>query len=147
MSARLEIGRSRTIVVSPRPLFVSCGIEVRAGERYLLRAEGRWQDGRMRPCGPEGWTVPGLGWARRWNRLPGANWFVLCACLGTALQTSRAVAPQCDWTIEADQARLAGSAPVLLQAFANDWPGRYANNREVPADRGGPMRLTVERVA
>jgi hypothetical protein len=132
----LAPGASRDIEVDPRPLFVPSGIALSPRERYVFAASGYWKDA-WKVCGPTGWKLWPL---QRFNRLPGVAFFCLCGCLGDNLAQAFAIGAGCEWTVPA------GVAPGCeLQFFANDWPSRYGNNRALPPEAGGPLRVRVMR--
>ena len=114
------------------------GVHVKPGERYSLRAAGKWRDLFIR-CDADGYPterVPALtrGLMRRFEpkrRSPAEQWFCLMGALveddsrifriGTVLR---------DWSPE--------QAGELL-CFANDVPFAYLNNF-------GSIELTVQRL-
>ena len=129
-----------TVEVDPRDLYGPTGIEIVPGARYRFEAEGQWRDAWI-TCGPEGW--PGL-LLEAWNRLPWRHVFLLCAAVGKTLEHAFPVGTGCEWTAPAEAAHWAERE---LYFFANDWPNRYDNNRPLPPEEGGPLRVTVTRLA
>jgi len=146
MKQRLSIGANHALELDPKHLFIPTGVFVQAGERYRLSASGKWQDW-FKDCDAKGWTLFGMGWLRRYNRFRGANWFALIACVGANDKTCRLIGTQDEIDItDADHA-LEGTDPIQLNVFANDWPCMYFNNKVASVKKGGPMRLTITRLA
>ncbi len=127
--------------VDPRPLFVPSGILVSPGERYGFVAAGKWKDGWRPPCGPKGWP----GWLlQARNRLPGHRFFLLCGTVGEDLAQAFPIGERREWSVpEAVGER----SDRQLFLFANDWPSFYHNNRVVPPEQGGPLTVTITRLA
>jgi len=146
MSLRIAIGESHFIELDPKPLFIPTGLAVQEGERYRLYACGKWKDW-LTVCDAKGWTQLGMGWLRRYNRFPDAHWFALIACIGATEKTSRLIGLQAEIDVSAADRLLAGTDPLQLYVFANDWPSMYFNNKIASAEEGGPMRLTITRLA
>lgn len=146
MSLRLNVGASHSRELDPALLFIPTGVFVQPGECYQLTADGRWKDGRI-VCDADGWTIPGLGWLRRRNRLPGVNWFALVVCVGETTRTARLVGRSGELVVTEQDCLSVDGEPAQLFAFANDWPSRYSNNKVIDAGKGGPMRLTIGRLA
>jgi hypothetical protein len=145
-STRLPFGQSRTLGLHPRPLFIPTGFTVMPGERYRLSATGQWKDW-FRLCDAEGWKPPAPAFVRRRNRVPGANTFLLCACIGQTTRTAHSVGRWAEITIAVDDCAPDGQRPAVLYVFANDWACLYWNNKMASPQEGGPMILTIERTA
>lgn len=137
-------GASHTLNLDPAHLFIDTGVQVLAGETYQLQAEGMWKDARL-IVDANGWTRFGIGWLRRFNRMPNVNWFTLIACIGRNLNTARAIGKSQVITITTQDQP--DAAPQALTVFANDWPSRYDNNFIASPEEGGPMRLTITRLS
>lgn len=143
MSVQLTPSSSRRVDIDPAELFIDTAIQVRAGEIYHLQADGQWKDWYS-VVDANGWTLPGIGWLRRYNRVPGVNWFALIACVGHELRTARVIGKSEVITVTPNDLR---SADVqTLTVFANDWPCMYWNNKRATAEEGGPMWLTITRL-
>lgn len=141
MNAHLEPGDSREVEVDPALPYVPTGLLVVTGERYVFAAGGRWKDGWLPACGPDGWRG---GFLERWNRLPRQPFFLLCGTLDEGDGRAFGIGRGREWTVPAGPA---GGAEARLFLFANDWPSRYANNHALPAARGGPLRVRIGRLA
>jgi hypothetical protein len=149
MSAReLDIGESRVVTVDPTRPFVPTGVLTTAGQRLRFSAAGLWKDGSAPACDAAGWNRWYASALRRFNRIPGRNYFELCATLGPTLNTARAIGLAAEWAISSADIAAAGTAAesgLEVFLFANDWPSRYGNNRALPESEGGPMRATILR--
>ncbi|MCF8151168.1 MAG: hypothetical protein K9K30_00585 [Burkholderiaceae bacterium] len=136
----LAIGTSLSLPVDPRPFFVPSGLNVAPGERYRFTASGKWQDW-FRITTATGWKLWPL---QRWNRVPGAAFFCLCGCVGQNDRDAFVIGAGLDWTVPDS---IAGFDDKQLNFFANDWPGSYGNNLALPPEKGGPLTVTVTRLA
>ena len=146
MSLRIAIGESHSIELDPKPLFIQTRLVVQEGERYRLYACGKWKDW-LTVCDAKGWTLFGMGWLRCYNRFRGANSFALMTCVGANDKTCRLIGLQAEIAVSAADRLLAGTDPLQLYVFANDWPCMYFNNKIASAEEGGPLRFTVTRLA
>ena len=146
MNQRLAIGENHSLELDPKHLFIPTGVFVQAGESYRLSARGKWKDS-YRVCDASGWTQLGIGWLRRYNRFRGANWFALIACIGATEKSCRLIGNQSEIDIKDSDHLLEGTDPLQLYVFANDWPRMYFNNKVASAAEGGPMLLSVTRLA
>ena len=135
----LEVGEWRIIgEVCPREKFFPTSVLLTPGATYEISAVGLWKDQWIR-TGPEGWWFPPF---HPFNRIPWRRMFVLSGSVGPTLQHAFVIGRETSWT-----------APMLLpegmsaelQLFPNDWDSKYNNNRSLPSDQGGPMRVTIQR--
>lgn len=128
----MNIGETRTVVVLAKPHWNLTGIVLTAGERYSMRAEGRWVDWFI-PHGPEG--DPSENFYMRafepLRRMKSENWFELIGALNSDIATAFSIGKGCDETAQ---------ATGELTCFANDVEGFYFNNY-------GQVTLTVTRTA
>lgn len=130
---------THTLEVDPRVFFVATSLRVKAGERYRFTAGGKWRDGN-RVVGPKGWSL----WPfSRWNRVPGVPLFCLCGAVGEDDRQAFAIGEQFEWQVPADVGDLTDRQ---LYLFANDWPSRYGNNRPLRPEKGGPLRVVIQRL-
>ncbi len=137
---QVAIGTSLTVSVDPRPFFVPTGIEVDPGQRYSFTASGKWKDW-FRIVGPEGWKLWPLHLR---NRVPRAAFFCLCGCVGNDDHDAFSIGASCAWQVPVT---IAGLPDNQLYLFANDWRSRYGNNHALPPDKGGPLNVTITRLA
>ncbi len=126
--------------VDPRERYVETHLSVHPGERYRFSATGKWKDGFMSPCGPEGW---GGGALTRFARVKGQPFFRLCASIGKDDHTAFAVDTTQPWTVP-DITPPNGDRQLYL--FANDLWLMYWNNRALTEEEGGPLRVTITRL-
>ncbi len=150
MTMRLSVGANHRLELDPIHPFIPTTVEVQPGEKYRLQTSGTWKDSSI-VCDANGWRhihVGGaridVGWWRRFNRVPGVDWFVLIACIGQTVNTARTIGT--DGEIVVGRQDIANGVSTELFVFANDWPSRYRNNKVASAKEGGPMRLTITRV-
>jgi hypothetical protein len=136
--SRLEIQETVSRPVTPTELFVPTHIEVAPGERYAFVARGLWRDAVL-TRGPNGWTSP----LKRWNRLRGQPFFMLCGCIGTDEATAFPIGERCDWFVPPIDA----GVDHHLHLFANDWRCMYWNNHDLPPEKGGPLTVSITRIA
>lgn len=137
--SELQPGQSLTIDVDPGLLHVPTGIAVRAGEQYSFSATGKWKDWYI-VCDHRGW---GRGWFTRLPRVPGQPFFRLCGCVGKQDGGAFAIDMTRPWTVPDIRP---SEDDTQLYLFANDIRWMYWNNRVLPKEQGGPMRVTVARV-
>ncbi len=126
--------------VDPAVHYVSTDLLVTPGASYRFIAYGRWRDWWI-TCGPDGW--PGL-FLEAGCRLPWKHFFLLCGCIGEDLRFAFPIGSHRDWTAPPAEAL---GPDRELRLFANDWPGRYGNNRELSPLQGGPLFLTITRIS
>jgi hypothetical protein len=130
---------SKTIQVDPREYHVPTGIILKSGQRYAFTATGEWKDW-TKTCDHRGWHH---GWMTRFARVKGASLFQLCGAIGKNDRTLFAIDTRQTWTVPD---ALPTDDDQQLYLFANDWRIMYFNNRELPPEEGGPMRVTITRV-
>ncbi len=149
MDARiLDVGTSVVIEVDPALSFIATGVLVMPGQRLRLTASGLWKDGRLAPCDASGWNRWYASALRRFNRVSGQNYMMLCASLGRDLRSARAIGCTGEWAVAlVDLPSGQEETGAELFLFANDWPSRYGNNRVVEESDGGPMRVVVSRLS
>jgi hypothetical protein len=139
-AAELQPGAMATVpAVCPGERYFPTGVLVTPGATYQIEAQGHWQDGWIR-VGPNGW--PGL-LLEAWNRLRWKPFFLLSGAIGPSEEHLFAIGRSRRWsapTIHAPE------ADRQLYLFANDWPGMLENNRSVPDEKGGPLRVTIKRL-
>ena len=131
---------SRTIRVDPRELHVPTGITLKPGQHYTFTATGKWKDW-FKTCDHRGWHH---GWMTRFARVKGAPLFQLCGAIGRDDRNLFVIDTSQPWTVPDN---LPAGDDQQLYLFANDWRMMYLNNRELPPEEGGPMRVTITRVA
>lgn len=112
------------------------GPEVAPGQRYEFPATGKWQDGWIPPCDPNGWWGGPL---QAFNRMPWKRLFLLCGTVGEDDTLAFTIGVEREWVAPAE---VAGLTDRRLFLFANDWRSRYHNNRIVPPEKGGPLTVT-----
>lgn len=137
----LAVRTSLLVAVDPQKLFVPTGLLVSPGQHYRFTATGLWRDG--------GKTVDADGWICRplqsFNRLPGAHFFVLRGCVGVDVANAFAIGKEKPaWSVPETVANLPDRQ---LHLFANDWRCMYFNNHALSADEGGPLKVTITRLA
>lgn len=131
---------SPTVEVDPRDLYCPSGIEIAPGARYRFEAAGKWKDSWI-TCGPEGWHGLLL---EAGNRLPWRRVFLLCGTVGKSLQRAFPIGAGREWTAPTDDAL---GPDRQLYFFANDWPSKYDNNHPLSPKQGGPLRVSITRLA
>lgn len=136
----LTVGASHSLSVHPRPLFVPSGLVVAPGERYSFVASGKWKDW-FHKTDAKGWQFLNL---QHWCRVPDVPFFFLCGCVGEDDQQAFAIGAELEWTVPE---AVAACADKQLNLFANDWPGRYGNNHELPPEKDGPLMVAITRLA
>jgi lipid-A-disaccharide synthase-like uncharacterized protein len=114
--------------VDPKNMNYPTDIFVNGGVKYLLIAEGCWNDSFL-AAGPTGWGPAWQWWTKR-NRMPGQPVFMLCGNIGKQVEDEQLVfgigykrfwtAPEKVNELEPDERK--------LYLFANDWRNRYDNN-------------------
>lgn len=139
-AAELSPGAMATVPsVCPAERYFPTGVRLTPGATYQIEAQGRWADGWIR-IGPNGW--PGL-LLEAWNRLPWKRFFLLGGAIGRSEAQLFPIGQSQRWTAPST---LAPGEDRELYLFANDWPGMLHNNRSVPDDQGGPLRVTITRL-
>lgn len=142
---QLSVGDSRTVVVDPTQKYSPTTVWVGPGEHYGFQASGKWRDGWLPACNADGWSgfysIVGV-FARLVSRVPAAQMFQLCACLDQNEQRSFAIGSAREWRAPQD---LESAQELFL--FANDWPTAYDNNIALPPEEGGPLKVTITRLA
>ena len=128
----MNFGETVTSQIQARIFWNKTGIQVVAGQRYLMTASGCWVDFFLRH-GPDG--DPSNSWYLRLfeskRRLPTENWFVLAGALDSNSATAFRIGSRFEY---------APQATGELTCFANDVPGFYWNN-------WGHVTLSVTRSA
>lgn len=136
----LEVGATITIpAVCPAERYFPTGILVTPGASYQISAQGTWQDGWIK-VGPAGWHGLVL---EAWNRLAWKPFFLLGGAIGASERQLFAIGMGRRW--QAPFTLVEGS-DLQLYLFANDWPGKYGNNRAVAETAGGPLRVSIRRL-
>lgn len=125
--------------VCPAERYFPTGVLLTPGATYQIDAQGLWQDGWIR-VGPEGW--PGL-LLQAWNRLRWRPFFFLGGSMGPSEHHLFPIGRGRLWTAPT---AVPPDADRQLYLFANDWPGMLHNNRTVPDEEGGPLRVTISRI-
>ena len=139
-SAELLPGAMVTVpAVCPAERYFPTGVLLTPGATYQIDAQGRWQDGWIR-IGPNGW--PGL-MLEAWNRLPWKRFFLLGGAIGRSEAHQFPIGQSRRWSAPST---LSQGDKSELYLFANDWPGMLHNNRSVPVDKGGPLRVSITRL-
>jgi hypothetical protein len=138
--AELQPGAMATVpAVCPAERYFPTGVLLTPGATYQIDSQGLWRDGWIR-VGPEGW--PGL-LLQAWNRLHWQPFFQLGGAIGPSEQHLFSIGRGRRWTAPTT---LPPVADRQLYLFANDWPGMLHNNRSVPDEDGGPLRVTISRL-
>lgn len=136
----LGVGEWRILPeVCPRETFFPTSVLVTPGATYRISAAGLWRDLWI-TVGPEGWWFPPL---HPFNRLPWRRMFVLSGSVGPSRKHTFVIGRLTTWTVPQDLPP--GSAEQLM-LFPNDWESKYDNNRALSSSRGGPMRVSIERL-
>lgn len=116
----MKIGQRVTMEICARNFWNKTGIQLLAGQRYLMTADGHWIDFFIRHK-PDG--DPSNSWYLRLfeskRRLPRENWFVLAGALDSNPSTAFRIGLHCEYI---------APATGELTCFANDVPGFYWNN-------------------
>lgn len=136
----LTHGESITLDVDPCTLYTPAGIKVQPGQSFSFTANGKWKDWFI-PCDYRGW---GGGWLTRFARVKGQPLFRLCASIGKDDCTAFPVDTSQRWTVP-DSLPPDGDRQLFL--FANDLRWMYWNNRALGEAEGGPLRVSMKRVA
>jgi hypothetical protein len=123
--ALLPAGAPVTVRVDARCEWNPTGVILERGARYRLKVTQvleRWADGRQRASDlRSGWLyAAGGSVVQRWARAPDVPMYALVGAQG---HESRS------FFIVGEEAELTAVAGEELLFFANDWPGRYHNNR------------------
>jgi hypothetical protein len=128
----MNIGETHTALILAKPHWNLTGIQLIAGERYAMSADGRWVDWFI-PYGPEGGPSNSfyLKAFEPLRRMKDENWFELIGALNSDIGTAFPIGKDCDYVAPADGE---------LTGFANDVEGFYFNNY-------GQVTLTVVRTA
>lgn len=128
----MKVGEMRTVDVHARERWNDTGIEMVAGGRYLMTAEGTWLDWHT-PAGPAGYPSPNLLFRLFAFRLRKrhANWFALMGAPDRDRARSFVIGAHHEYVCDRDSA---------LSCFANDVSLMYFNNH-------GTVALTVKRTA
>jgi hypothetical protein len=113
---------------------------VTPGATYRISAVGRWKDWWI-ISGPEGYWLPLVpaGNRLRWKRM-----FVLSGSVGRGSALRFVIGRSREW--QAPES-LPEDGDRRLYLFPNDWEGMYHNNRMVPAEKGGPLRVSIRRIS
>ncbi len=94
------------------------GIELEAGRKYGLRAEGHWWDAFIR-CSAAGYRNTLFRALENHRRVPGSDWFALIGSIDRD--------PAATFEI-GTELLLTAPRTGRLWCFANDLPGMYWNN-------------------
>lgn len=136
----LDVGATITIAaVCPAERYFPTGVVVTPGASYQISAQGTWQDGWIK-VGPDGWNGLVL---QAWNRLAWKPFFLLGGAIGASERQLFAIGVGRRWKAPST---LAETSDRQLYLFANDWPGKYSNNRAVADTAGGPLRVSIRRL-
>ena len=139
-SVELLPGAMATVpAVCPAEKYFPTGVMLTPGATYQIDAQGLWMDWWIK-VGPEGW--PGL-LLQAWNRLRWKPFFMLVGSIGKSDDHLIPIGRGRRW-IAPSTLRLDSDRNLYL--FANDWLGLLHNNRSVPDDEGGPLRVTISRI-
>ena len=130
----------KEIEVDPRNPNFPTGIEVEADTQYFFLAEGCWKDWFIE-CGPNGWGPKWNPLAYN-NRIKWQRFFLLCGNVGKDDQNAFCIGDKYTWRVPLEVKKL---DDLQLYLFANDWENRYANNKPLDSDRGGPLKVTIFR--
>jgi hypothetical protein len=136
----LSVQESRQMPVDPGALYCPTGLKVAPGQRCWFLASGKWRDGWLCTCGPNGW--PG-GPFEAFNRLPWHRFFLLCGTVGEDDARAFPIGEGREWWVPE---AAGGLDDRRLFLFANDWRGFYFNNHAVPPEKGGPLTVTITRL-
>lgn len=122
--AELQPGAMATVpAVCPAERYFPTGVLLTPGATYQIDSQGLWRDG--------------------WNRLHWQPFFQLGGAIGPSEQHLFSIGRGRRWTAPTT---LPPDADRQLYLFANDWPGMLHNNRSVPDEDGGPLRVTISRL-
>lgn len=135
--AELPIGNEIEIVVDPGNRYHPTGLLVTIGEQYRFEAHGMWKDA-SRICSPEGWSAWWTFLVKPWSRLPGKKFFYLCGNVNRDECTNFPIGSRAEKTMEI--------ADGQLYMFANDLWYFYGNNRALPPEQDGPMKVKIRRI-
>lgn len=136
----LKPGAMATIpAVCPAERYFPTGVILTPGATYQIDAQGRWQDLWFR-VGPNGWAGLLL---EAGNRLPWQRFFLLAGAIGRSEAQLFPIGQSRRWTAPG---KLLEGENRQLYLFANDWNGMLHNNRSVPDDKGGPLRVSITRI-
>lgn len=142
--AELKVGEWLIVAnVCPQARYFPSGLILTPGATYEISATGRWKDGFLPATGPEGW--PGL-LLEGANRIPWRRMVSLAASVG---RSERRLVSIGRLARLSTPPQLGSPEDRRLYLFANDWPWRpfYANNRDLDAANGGPMRVSIRRLS
>lgn len=135
----LQVGAIAQSEVDAREMWNATGVLVENGGAYevtVLEITEEWKDASVKSDPQEGWTgavAKTIGLlARAFARDPCSPMYALVAARGRAEKAFTFVGRKGVVTGSSAQA-------VELLLFANDWPGRYANNF-------GRLKVQVKRV-
>ncbi len=137
ITAKLSVGQETEIVVDPYNRYHPTGLQVTMGEQYRFEAKGKWADASQR-CGPDGWSAWWTFTVKPFSRLPGKNLFYLCGNVNCDERSNFPIGSCAEKTIEV--------AAGQLYLFANDLWYFYGNNRELPPEEEGPMKVKIRRI-
>ena len=128
----MNIGESANSQIRARLHWNETGIQLVAGEQYLITASGEWVDFFIKH-GPDGDPSPNA-YMRSFEsqrRMPNEFWFALIGGLDSNLETAFLIGSRCQYTaVKSGQ----------LCCFANDVDWFYWNN-------WGSVSMTVTRSA
>ena len=140
LPGELDVGATITIpAVCPAERYFPTGVLVTPGASYQISAQGKWQDGWIK-VGAGGWN--GL-FLEAWNRLAWKPFFLLGGAIGASERQLFPIGAGRTWKAPIS---LAEKNNRQLYLFANDWPGKYGNNRAVADSAGGPLRVSIRRL-
>jgi hypothetical protein len=133
----LPAGQPVTVTVDARCEWNPTGVILERGARYNLkvtRFTEDWQDWRADSDLETGWSAM-YGWGGRqlqhWARAPR---FPMYALIGAQGREERS------FFVVGRETNLTAAAGEELLLFANDWPGRYNNNR-------GCVQLQIQKLS
>lgn len=132
---------SIVVKVNPSVLHYPTGLIVEADEQYTFQAEGHWLDW-FKSCGPNGWG-PKRNPLAFFNRKRLKPFFLLCGNVGRDDDHAFCIGENYKWTVPPEVKDLEDRQ---LYLFANDWYCMYWNNKPLPKERGGPLKVTISRL-
>lgn len=124
---KLGIGEEATFEVDAQLEWNPSQVDLDAGQSYEIRAKVKpdteWKDAGVESSLSKGWNWPSraIGWLAR--RKARARHLPMYSLVGAIDQDGAT------FFLIGDGTRLVAPKAGELQAFANDWPGRYENNQ------------------
>ena len=132
----LSIGEETTFPVDAWKEWNPSGIQVVAGGGYAIRVAEiteEWKDAAVTSSPSKGWGRPASWIGSLFRRRARARDLPMYTLVGSIDEDDTT------FFLIGDATLLQASKEGQLQAFANDWPGRYSNNK-------GRLTLRVRRV-